>query len=133
MEHDRQQRPDPPPEAGTPKEQASTPPPRDNQPQEGQQTGTGAPSTGQAEAGYAWIQTLEPEAWPAASAEHLESCRDPHTGQVDHVLGVHAAHPAGLAAHLAVYRAAMTPTAGLSGADRELLAVVVSRENGCHY
>lgn len=83
--------------------------------------------------GYAWIRTLNPARWPAASAAQLDACRDPHTGVVDHVLGVHAEHPAGLAAHLGVYRAAMSPTPGLPPVDRELLAVVVSAANGCHY
>lgn len=84
-------------------------------------------------AGYAWIRTLPPGQWPEASAAQLDACRDPHTGVVDHVLGVHAEHPAGLAAHLGVYRAAMSPTPGLPPVDRELIAVVVSVANGCHY
>jgi alkylhydroperoxidase family enzyme len=46
---------------------------------------------------------------------------------------VHALHPAGLAAHFELYRAVMRPTETLPKVERELIAFVVSRENGCHY
>ncbi len=79
-----------------------------------------------------------PEAeWGDASdgqlAPLLAPSKDPDTGDVDNILGVHSLHPAGLAAHLAVYRAAMAGTPGLRKVDRELVALVVSQTNGCHY
>lgn len=52
---------------------------------------------------------------------------------VDNILKVHALHPDGLAAHLAVYTAAMAGTSTLPKRDRELIAIVVSGINGCHY
>jgi alkylhydroperoxidase family enzyme len=63
----------------------------------------------------------------------LEQARDPANGEVDEILRVHSLHPAGLAAHLALYRAVMRGTAGLRKVERELIAFVVSRLNGCHY
>ena len=59
--------------------------------------------------------------------------RDPKSGKVDHILKVHSLHPAGLEAHFAVYRAAMGSTRGFSKAEREMVALVVSKLNGCHY
>ena len=46
---------------------------------------------------------------------------------------IHARHPAGLAAHYELYRAVMRGTASLRTVDRELVALVVSGINGCHY
>ncbi len=54
-------------------------------------------------------------------------------GQLDNILQIHSLDPASLRAHLALYRSAMTGTDGLPRAERELIAVVVSGINGCHY
>ena len=81
----------------------------------------------------AWIETVN-EADAAGELEALYGkILDPQTGKVDHVLRVHSLHPAGLSAHIAVYRAAMAGTAGLRKVEREMVAVVVSKTNGCHY
>lgn len=65
-----------------------------------------------------WIQTpIDPEA----------------DGELDHILAVHALHPAGLAGHLALYEAVMRGTKTLRKVDREMIALVVSRRNSCHY
>lgn len=81
----------------------------------------------------AWIRTIPADAWDGELGGLKDDCADPRTGAVDHVLLVHSLHVAGLAAHLAVYRAAMTGTPGLRKVDRELVATVVSQLNGCHY
>ncbi len=46
---------------------------------------------------------------------------------------VHSLHPAGLRAHFELYRAVMRGTPTLPAVDRELIALVVSQRNGCHY
>ena len=73
---------------------------------------------------------------PQSHAE-LEGLRrrsvDPTTGEVDEILAVHSLHPAGWDAHLRLYHAVMRGTPGLRKVDREMIALVVSRENGCHY
>lgn len=51
----------------------------------------------------------------------------------ENVLAVHSLHPAGMDAHWAVYRAAMTPTRTLRKREREMIALVVSVINGCRY
>lgn len=66
-------------------------------------------------------------------ARLLERVGDPETGEVDHILRIHARHPAGLAAHFELYRAVMRGTKSLRAVDRELIALVVSDLNGCHY
>jgi alkylhydroperoxidase family enzyme len=81
----------------------------------------------------AWIETVDEAAAEGRLAELYARVADPESGRVDHVLKVHSLHPEGLAAHFAVYRAAMRPTRTLSQVDRELIAVVVSARNGCHY
>ena len=81
----------------------------------------------------AWI-TYQPDPRDEDELRALYAdCRDADTGEVDNILRIHARHPAGLRAHLALYRAAMASTAGLRKVDREMIAVVVSAENGCRY
>jgi alkylhydroperoxidase family enzyme len=81
----------------------------------------------------AWIRTdFDPAAEPRLAAR-LAAHADPATGRVDHILKVHALKPESLVAHLALYLSAMRGTPGLSGRDRELIALVVSSLNGCHY
>lgn len=58
---------------------------------------------------------------------------DPTYGRVDNIIAVHSLNPAGLAAHQNLYVSAMTSTASLRKVERELLALVVSLENHCHY
>ena len=48
-------------------------------------------------------------------------------------MAVHSLNPRGLAAHDALYRSAMAGTGSLRKVERELIALVVSRENDCHY
>jgi alkylhydroperoxidase family enzyme len=81
----------------------------------------------------AWIETIDEAHAMGELADLYAQCLDPGSNKVDHVLRVHSLHPAGLAAHLAVYQASMQSTKGLRKADREMVAIVVSKANGCHY
>ena len=81
----------------------------------------------------AWIRTVAPESAEGDLADLYEQVRDPATGQLDHIMAVHSLHPAGLSAHYDLYRAVMRGTPGLSGAEREMIALVVSQLNECHY
>ncbi len=58
---------------------------------------------------------------------------DPAHGRVDNILAIHSLDPASMAAHLALYRQAMKSTRSLPKVDREMIAVVVSEINECHY
>ena len=81
----------------------------------------------------AWIRTIDETDAEPRLAELYARMSDPRSGRVDNVLKIHSLHPRGLEAHFALYRAVMTGTPGLSQADREIVAIVVSRANGCHY
>lgn len=54
-------------------------------------------------------------------------------GRVFNIVRVQSLNPPVLRASLEVYRAIMFGPSELSRALRELLAVVVSKTNGCHY
>ena len=81
----------------------------------------------------AWIETLPPNSWTGELLQLRERVTDLETGIVDHIMQVHSLAPAGLAAHLALYTHAMAGTGGLRKVDREMVALVVSGLNGCHY
>lgn len=54
-------------------------------------------------------------------------------GKVYGILAVQSLAPAALDASIALYLATMKAPGALTRADREMLAVVVSRTNGCFY
>lgn len=80
-----------------------------------------------------WIRTLTREEARGQLAELLAAHADPRTGEVDEILLVHTLVPESLRAHLALYGSAMGGTPGLPRVERELIALVVSRLNGCNY
>lgn len=80
----------------------------------------------------AWIETTRPEDADESLAQLYERGANPD-GSVDHIIQIHALHPAGLAAHLALYEAVMRGTPTLRKVERELIALVVSQLNQCHY
>jgi alkylhydroperoxidase family enzyme len=82
----------------------------------------------------AWISTVPDHEWTAgALAELHPRVVDPAHGRVDHIMAVHSLNPTGMAAHQAVYASAMRGTGSLRKVERELIALVVSLENHCHY
>jgi len=80
-----------------------------------------------------WIEAPHEDDW----AKELESLRneviDPVHERVDWIMRIHALDPGSLAAHNTMYRQAMQGTKTLRKVDREMVAVVVSRVNDCHY
>lgn len=54
-------------------------------------------------------------------------------GGIDNILRVSGANPPSLDAHVALYRALMFGPSPLSRRQREMLALVVSAANRCHY
>lgn len=81
----------------------------------------------------AWITTLPDAEADGPLRELYDRVRDPQAGEVDEIMRIHSLHPAGLEAHLALYNAAMRGTQGLRKLERELIALVVSLINSCHY
>ena len=81
----------------------------------------------------AWIKTIPEGDAEGPLADLYEKWTDPDGGRVDNILKVHSLHPAGLEGHLALYEAVMKGTPTLRKVERELIAVVVSTINHCHY
>ncbi len=80
-----------------------------------------------------WIDTVAPDDAEAELAELYRQVLDPTSGQLDNIMRIHSLHPRGLAAHQEVYSAVMRPTPSLRRAEREMIALVVSQINECHY
>ncbi len=66
-------------------------------------------------------------------AELYGPMTDPAYGRVDHILQIHSLHPEGLRTHWELYREVMKGTRTLRKVDREMIALVVSLINDCHY
>jgi alkylhydroperoxidase family enzyme len=81
----------------------------------------------------AWIDTVADADADGELKELYELVRDPGSGVLDHIMMVHSQHPAGLRAHFDMYVAVMRGTPTLRGAEREMIALVVSQQNDCHY
>ena len=81
----------------------------------------------------AWIRSV-PEADAEGQLAELYAAEcDPTTGRVDHILKVHALHPESLGDHARLYHTVMHGQAELSLTEREMVGLVVSALNRCHY
>ena len=79
------------------------------------------------------IEIIPDDAWDGDLGEIYSKVVDPVYGRVDRILAVHSLNPRSMAAHQALYQSAMAGTATLRKVERELIALVVSLENDCHY
>ena len=79
------------------------------------------------------IKVIPDDSWDGALGEMHQRVVDPTYGRVDNILAVHSLNPRGMAAHQGLYESAMAGTATLRRVERELIAMVVSLENDCHY
>ncbi len=80
----------------------------------------------------AYIETIPPEsAQGALRAEYDEATR--RAGRVWNILRIMSPNPSVLKASMGLYLAVMHGPSPLSRAQREMLAVVVSKANDCHY
>ena len=79
----------------------------------------------------AWIRWVD----ESEAAEELAEIYQPLEGRhgVDHILKIHSLNPKSLALHYDYYAHLMRGRSNLSRAEREMIAVVVSRANDCHY
>lgn len=80
----------------------------------------------------AWIKTIsEEEATGALAGEYSDAVG--RAGRVYEILKVQSLRPEYVSAFIELYRRTMLGPSGLSRAQREMLAVVVSATNRCHY
>lgn len=80
----------------------------------------------------AWIRTVTDEEAQGTLRQIFEAALR-RTGRVFNIVRAQSLNPPVLKAGIGLYQAAMFGPSELSRALRELLAVVVSRTNGCHY
>jgi alkylhydroperoxidase family enzyme len=80
----------------------------------------------------AWIRIVPDDEARGELAELYERHRTSH-GDVDYILKIHSLNPRSLQLHYDYYKWVMAGPSGLSRAQREMIAVVVSATNGCHY
>ena len=80
----------------------------------------------------AWIKTIKPEeATGELKAEYERAIR--RAGKVWNILALQSLNPPVLHASMQMYLAAMFGPSGLTRAEREMLATVVSWANHCFY
>ncbi len=80
----------------------------------------------------AWIKVIDEEEADGQLREMYERMRDPR-GPVDNILKIHSLDPPALRAHFDLYKTLMHSRSALSRREREMVAVVVSAANHCHY
>lgn len=80
----------------------------------------------------AWIETIDEARADGLLAEIYQTARR-RAGRVFHILKVQSQNPQVLEASIRQYLAIMFGPSPLSRVQREMLAVIVSRANGCHY
>jgi uncharacterized peroxidase-related enzyme len=80
----------------------------------------------------AWIDEIEVDAAEGKLAEMYAELLEKR-GKVSNILKVHSLNPAALGSHLDHYMTIMFGKSGLSRAEREAIAVVVSANNDCAY
>ncbi len=80
-----------------------------------------------------WIDAPHEDDWGPEFHELKPAVVDPVHDRVDWILRIHALDVGSLEAHNTLYRQAMTGTKTLRKVEREMVALVVSRVNDCHY
>jgi alkylhydroperoxidase family enzyme len=81
----------------------------------------------------AWIETVAEADAEGPLKALYDKARDPRAGVVDNIMKVHSLHPDTLSDHLELYVTTMRKASGVTRAEREMIAVVVSGINACHY
>ena len=83
----------------------------------------------------AFIGIIPDRDWAAdeALAAQYDGVVDRTYERVDNILAIHSLNPQAMAAHNALYTSAMSGTATLRKVEREMIALIVSLENHCHY
>jgi uncharacterized peroxidase-related enzyme len=80
----------------------------------------------------AWIKTISPEEAHGELKREYDAAHE-RAGYIAHILRVQSLNHETLQASMALYKATMFGKSGLSRAEREMLATVVSQINECFY
>jgi len=81
----------------------------------------------------AWIRTITPEENPKGLLGHIYDEAVKRAGKVWNILCLMSIRPRQLQASMGLYQVAMYGESGLSRAEREMIATVVSEINACFY
>lgn len=81
----------------------------------------------------AWIEVIGDGGAHGLLAELYDEYRSLQTGMVDNVLKIHSLHPETMRDHARLYRTLMHGEGALTRPEREMIGVVVSAANECHY
>ena len=81
----------------------------------------------------AWIEVIDEDDAEGELADLYRQMIDPKFRRVDRIMTIHSLHPGGLKTHHDLYQEVMTGTKTLRKVDREMIALVVSTVNDCHY
>lgn len=80
----------------------------------------------------AWIHMIPEDEATGKLKELYEKTAEP-SGIVDNILKIHSLNVKSLKTHYDLYAHLMRGRSGLSRAQREMIAVVTSAANRCHY
>ncbi len=80
-----------------------------------------------------WIDAPHEDEWDESMSSLRDRVLDPSHERVDWIMRIHALDPGSMRAHDTIYRQAMRGTSTLRKVEREMIALVVSQVNECHY
>lgn len=80
----------------------------------------------------AWVRVIDEGSATGRLAELYEKYQEPEGG-VDNILKIHSLNVPSMRAHFDLYATLMRGRSDLSRAQREMIAVVASAANRCHY
>ena len=80
-----------------------------------------------------WIEAPHEDEWGEDMSGIKDEVIDPNHQRVDWIMRIHALDAGSMDAHNVLYRQAMKGTKTLRKVEREMIAIVVSQANDCHY
>jgi alkylhydroperoxidase family enzyme len=80
-----------------------------------------------------WIEAPHEDGWGEEYAEIKDQVIDPKWDRVDWIMRIHALDAGSMKAHHELYRQAMKGTPTLRKVEREMISLIVSKVNDCHY
>ena len=80
-----------------------------------------------------WIDAPHEDDWDESLDELKLDVMDRTWQRVDWIMRIHALDAGSMNAHNVLYRQAMKGTKTLRKVEREMIALVVSKTNDCHY
>ena len=80
----------------------------------------------------AWIDTINEGDANGLLKDQYEKLKDSRNG-VDNILKIHSLNPESLDAHVRLYKTIMYGKSPIRRVNREMIAVLVSSINQCHY